>query len=181
MDSGYEAMLSCIRSDRTPNLLVLQYSALWRIENLLFVPRYFFTESAIERRSPLATTARRAGWVGCNILLCQIPEEGKIGIVTAGAERAKELVRRRYREVESLRNVPVSTRGWSLDVLNAVRQLKRERFSLAEAYSFEQQLNALHPGNHNVRAKIRQQLQVLRDLHFLKFLGKGQYEFVSTT
>ena len=33
----------------------------------------------------------------------------------------------------------------------------------------------LNPQNHNVEAKIRQQLQILRDLGFIEFLGKGQY------
>ena len=38
----------------------------------------------IERRKPLAPTARRAGWVGCNILLEKIPDSGKIFYVKNG-------------------------------------------------------------------------------------------------
>jgi len=33
----------------------------------------------------------------------------------------------------------------------------------------------LHPGNHHVREKIRQRLQVLRDLGLLEFHGDGHY------
>jgi hypothetical protein len=33
----------------------------------------------------------------------------------------------------------------------------------------------LHPNNTHVRDKIRQQLQVLRDLNLLDFLGSGSY------
>jgi type II restriction enzyme len=36
-------------------------------------------------------------------------------------------------------------------------------FTLEAVYAQEAALSALYPGNHNVRAKIRQQLQVLRD------------------
>src|SRR4051812_41184086 len=68
-DSAYTSMMAAIRRDNVPNLLVLHYSPNWWIENLLLVPRFFFTESIIEKRNPLAATARRAGWVGCNILL----------------------------------------------------------------------------------------------------------------
>lgn len=61
-DAGYESMLRAIRSDRVPNLLVLQYSANWQVQNLLLVPRFFFSETVIERRPPLGPRARRAGW-----------------------------------------------------------------------------------------------------------------------
>jgi Dam-replacing HTH domain len=41
--------------------------------------------------------------------------------------------------------------------------------------AFEPRLAALYPGNNNVRPKIRQQLQVLRDRGWLEFLGRGRY------
>jgi type II restriction enzyme len=41
--------------------------------------------------------------------------------------------------------------------------------------AFEGELAAKHPENHNIRAKIRQQLQVFRDLGFIEFLGSGEY------
>lgn len=36
-------------------------------------------------------------------------------------------------------------------------------------------LTILYPGNNNVRPKIRQQLQVLRDRGWLEFNGRGVY------
>jgi len=42
------------------------------------VPKHFFVRAIIERRNPLAATARRAGWIGSNILLDQVPDAGKI-------------------------------------------------------------------------------------------------------
>jgi type II restriction enzyme len=50
-----------------------------------------------------------------------------------------------------------------------------ECFSLDDAYAFEDRLQRLYPGNRNVRPKIRQQLQVLRDRGWLEFTGRGRY------
>jgi type II restriction enzyme len=36
-------------------------------------------------------------------------------------------------------------------------------------------LAKLHPANRNIRPKIRQQLQVLRDMGLVEFLGGGEY------
>lgn len=77
VDAGYEAMIRAIRSDNTPNVLLLQYSKSWLVQNLLLIPRMFFSESVIEKRKPLGPNARRAGWIGCNILLSEIPSDGK--------------------------------------------------------------------------------------------------------
>jgi type II restriction enzyme len=179
VDAGYEAMLRAIRADRTPNLLVLQYSSTWLIQNLLLIPRVFFSESVIEKRNPLGPQARRAGWVGCNILLSQIPADGKIAIVSAGVPVLKQHVREEFCRVKRLADIPPSLRSWTLDVLNAVRRLGKARFSLQELYDFEPELKALHPQNQNVRPKIRQQLQVLRDLGLLDFISPGNYRIRS--
>jgi type II restriction enzyme len=39
----------------------------------------------------------------------------------------------------------------------------------------ERGIAKLHPANRHVRAKIRQQLQVLRDAGLLDFVGRGEY------
>ena len=54
--------------------------------------------------------------------------------------------------------------SWTLDVLNVVRGLDKKEFALLEVYALAPRLQALHPGNRHVRDKIRQQLQVRRDL-----------------
>jgi hypothetical protein len=74
-----------------------------------------------------------------------------------------------------LRTLRQKQRGWTLDVLNAVRSLRKPEFTLPEAYSLERSLAQLHPANRHVRDKIRQQLQVLRDLNLLEFIGRGKY------
>src|SRR5271157_1754917 len=175
VDAAYAAMLMSIKSGRNPNLMILQYGLNWTIENLLLVPRFFFTESVIEKRNPLGEQARRAGWVGCNILLSRIPADGKINVIANGMVRRPAKVRHEYKRMSSLAQLGIQARGWTLDVLNTVRQLGREEFSLQEVYACEKELQSLHPQNRNVRPKIRQQLQVLRDMRVLEFGAPGQY------
>jgi len=175
VDAGYEAMMRAIRADRTPNLLLLQYSNLWMGQNLLLVPRMFFTESIIEKRTALGPHARRAGWVGCNILLGAIPADGRIHVIRDGVPALKEQVRDEFSRVRRLAELPPSVRGWTLDVLRIVRGLGKSNFSLKEMYEFESDLKALHPLNRNVRPKIRQQLQVLRDFGLIRFSSRGMY------
>lgn len=55
----------------------------------------------------------------------------------------------------------------------ATRQ--RTALTLDAVYAHEARLAALYPGNRNVRPKIRQQLQVLRDRGWLSFDGGGRY------
>lgn len=176
VDAGYEAMLRAIRADRTPNLLVLHYSSHWLVQNLILIPRAFFKESVIEKRKPLSSKAERAGWVGCNILLEQIPADGKIAIISSGLCSPERRVREEFSRVRRLAEIPPQLRGWTIDVLNAIRRLGKTRFSLQELYAFESELQTAHPNNRNVRPKIRQQLQVLRDLGLLKFTAAGSYE-----
>jgi type II restriction enzyme len=175
VDAGYEAMIRAIRADRTPNLLVLQYSSAWLVQNLILIPRMFFSESVIEKRKPLGPNARRSGWIGCNILLSEIPSDGKISMISAGVPINEGHVRSEFLRVKNLSKIPPSLRGWTLDVLSAIRRLGKQDFSLQEVYEFESELKALHPKNENVRPKIRQQLQALRDLGMIKFAGDGRY------
>lgn len=176
VDAAYATMIRAIRSDNVPELLILHYSSDWFVRNLLLVPSVFFSETVIEKRPPLSPTARRAGWVGCNILLDRIPKDGKIAVVSNGSAIAPKEVRREYSRVRGLASVPVTLRGWALDVLAAIRKLSKPRFSLQELYAFEPYLQNLHPKNQNVRPKIRQQLQVLRDLGLVRFVSPGNYE-----
>jgi type II restriction enzyme len=171
-------MMRALRSDTVPNLLLMQYTADWFVHNLLIVPSFFFTPTAIEKRTPLGPNARRAGWVGCNILLTAIADVGKIKIVHNGAPSDASAVRRQYDKVRPLAEIEVATRGWTLDVLRLVKRLEKRSFSLSEVYSFAPELSAMHPKNRNVKPKIRQQLQVLRDLGFVRFVGRGQYELL---
>jgi type II restriction enzyme len=175
VDAGYAAMLRTIRADKTPNLLILQYSADWLVSNLLLIPRFFFSETMIEKRNPLGSQARRAGWIGCNILLSRIPDDGKIAMVSAGVAIPEQRVRADFSRIRQLAEIPPELRGWTLDVLNLVRRLRKNQFSLGDLYAFETELKTAHPENRNIRPKIRQQLQILRDLGLVEFVEPGKY------
>jgi type II restriction enzyme len=70
---------------------------------------------------------------------------------------------------------PHQARGWLADALRVVDSLP-QRFTLGDVYGAKANLARLHPGNRNVRAKIRQQLQVLRDRGMIRFVAPGEYE-----
>ena len=179
VDAAYSAMVRAIQEDRTPNLFALEYDAReWTVKNLILIPHFAFPLSAIEKRKPLGPSARRAGWVGCNILLGAIPTDARIPIVTDGRANSAKDVRTRFETIRPLEKLKTTQRGWTLEVLNTVRSLGKAEFSLSEIYSREGELVRLHPENHHVRPKIRQQLQILRDLGLLEFLGGGEYRLL---
>jgi type II restriction enzyme len=176
VDAAYSEMKRAILEDRTPNLFVLHYDLdTWAVRTVLLVPHFAFALSAVERRKPLAPTARRAGWVGCNILLEKIPVHARIPVVTEGSPHTPREVRGSYDRLRPLEKLRVEKRGWTLDVLQVVQSLGKLEFTLADVYAHADALAKLHPNNAHVRDKIRQQLQVLRDLGLLNFLGDGSY------
>jgi type II restriction enzyme len=175
-DGAYQSMISRITSNTNPDFLFLSYSKdELKVISLLLIPKHFFVPEIIEKRKPLLRTARRAGWIGCNIILNQIPTQGRIQIINDGIIEKKELVISQVNRIKSLQTNDINARGWLFDVLNCVNSFSPEIFSLSDIYSFENSLNQKHPDNNNVKAKIRQQLQFLRDKGFIEFLGGGQY------
>lgn len=175
-DGAYAAMLAAVREDRTPNLLIMRYELpTWRVVDLLLIPHFAFPESAIVERKPLSPTAKRAGWVGCNIDLTRIAPEARISIVASRLPSAPSEVRSLYEKLKPLKEIRAAQRGWTLDVLSIVRRIRRTEFKNEDVYVFERELEHLHPDNRNVRAKIRQQLQVLRDTGLLLHQGAGRW------
>ena len=175
-DGAYSQMHTAILHGETPNLFLLHYQlTALTVLSLTFIPDFAFTLSALERRKPLAATARRAGWIGCNILLSHIPTDVQIALVTNNRPVPPDTVRREFKKLKPLASLKPEKRGWTLDVLNVVRSLNKSAFTLAEVYAFEDSLARLHPHNANIRPKIRQQLQVLRDLGLVTFLGDCSY------
>ena len=178
-DSAYEPMIRSVETATAPSFLFLHYDPVqWMVWNLFFVPRHFLSRSMIEKRAPLRPTAERAGWVGCNILLSALPSDARLAAVTNGIALPPAEVRKTWRAFSFLRDATLESRGWVADVLACVREIRQPEFTLAEVYEFEGRLQELHKDNRNVRAKLRQQLQVLRDRGVLEFLGHGKYRLV---
>jgi type II restriction enzyme len=175
VDGAYEALLSRIREGSVPTLVLMKRNDRWKIETLTAIHHLFLTPDVIEKRKPLSPTARRAGWIGCNIRLDLIGADGRISLVESGALVDRRKVRERFRKFESLKEVPLGLRGWTTLTLKTIRSLGRSEFSLSELYARESEFSTRYPDNQNVKPKIRQQLQVLRDLGLLEFRGLGQY------
>lgn len=178
VDGAYSAMLATIRDGRTPTLLLLEFAPGWAVKGLTAVHHSLLTEDCIMARKPLGPSARRAGWIGCNIILPNIAAEGRIPVIIDGQATAREATRKAFARLQFLEEIPVERRGWTARLLNLLRQLPHDRFSLKDAYQFEGVLAKCYPENHNLRPKIRQQLQVLRDAGLLRFISPGQYEFI---
>lgn len=146
------------------------------IKDLIFIPKYFFTPDVIEKRKPLKEDARRAGWVGCNILIGKIPEQAKIKIITDSKIHCVDAIVKQVQKLDLISIKDIHARGWLLDIMNCVNAIHGNVFTLSEIYCFEKTLSLKHPENNNIQAKIRQQLQLLRDKGFIKFLGNGKYQ-----
>lgn len=175
-DGAYTTMLRRITSITNPELLVMQYSSDYIVTDLIFIPKFFFVPQIIEKRKPLASTARRAGWIGCNILYSEIPQQGKISIIKDGVINSVNTVVENYNYIKKLETSDINTRSWLLDVLECIDKIKSKEFCLQEIYAYSTFLQEKHVNNHNVEAKIRQQLQFLRDKGYIEFLGRGHYK-----
>ncbi len=179
VDGDYKIMADKIRMKTNPDMLFLSYDGARSIVvDFFVVPRHFFTISAIERRTALSEGSRRAGWVGCSILLSKIPEEGRVHMVRGGKILDKSAVLRKFQRTAFLERQTLEARGWMLDVWSCADRLPTE-FSLQEVYAFEAILSRAHPENRHVKAKIRQQLQLLRERGLVEFLGNGRYRKIS--
>lgn len=172
-DGVYKTMIERITSLDNPSFFFMHYDR-YEVNNLIIVPNCFFAPDVIEKRRPLPDHARRAGWEGCNILLNQIPDFAKIPIVQNGEALDSKLVCEKYKKVYSLQMGSVESRGWLIDVLKCVDRVG-STFSLKQMYGFVEELRLKHPKNQNIEAKIRQQLQFLRDKGIIDFQSRGNY------
>jgi|SRR6267142_3722047 len=182
LDGAFTVLREAILSNNTPNLLLLHYNReRWLVQSLTFIPWFAFTLSCVERRPPLSNSAQRALYVGCNILLCNIPLDARVQMVCEGEVVNPSTVRKKFRALKPIAHLTPIQRGWTLDVLNSVRGLEKEEFTLDEVYASSGQLQALHPNNKHVTAKIRQQLQRLRDFGYLRFVSPGRYRLLQNS
>jgi type II restriction enzyme len=176
VDGAFASMCDRLAASNNPSLILMNYDlGRLRVTDLFFVPRHFFVREVIQERRPLAPTARRAGWIGCNILLNEIPASGKIFFVRAGEAAPRDYVVEQWRSTLFLKEQNLTARGWLIEVMKCVEAIGRREFSLDDVYAHENRLRLLYPANRFVRPKIRQQLQVLRDHGYLDFTGRGRY------
>lgn len=177
VDGAYNKMIERLDSINNPSFFFLNYDLQsYKVQNFVVIPKHFFVPAIIEKRKPLSHSARRSGWVGCNILLSGIPERGKIFYIKNGKTENKNAVLKNWHKTLFLReSKDVNLKGWILDVMNCIDNLNKKNFTLDEIYNFENILSKKHPENEHIKNKIRQQLQFLRDKGYLEFLDRGKY------
>jgi type II restriction enzyme len=176
LDGAYGTMIERINSENNPNFFFLNYSSNdLVVENFLVIPKHYFIDDIIEKRKPLGPNARRAGWTGCNILLHNIPEFGKIYFVKNRNVKSQEEVITNWAKTSFLANQKKESRGWTIELMKVLERIHQRDFSLNDVYSYEPELQRKFPNNNFVKDKIRQQLQVLRDRDLIEFKGRGQY------
>jgi len=180
VDGAYRTMIERLQSTNNPNFFLLNYDLSdLSVLNFLVIPKHFFVPEIIEKRKALSQTARRAGWVGCNILLQSIPQTGKIFFVKNRQVKQKDKVLAEWKKTLFLREEKeMSVKGWLLDVMRSIEKLNKREFTLSDVYVFEKELSILHPENKHIKDKIRQQLQVLRDKGYLEFTNRGNYRLI---
>ena len=180
LDGAYRTMIERLNGSNNPNFFLLNYSPQdYEVANFFVIPKHFFVTEIIEKRKPLAETARRARWVGCNIILQNIPQSGKIFYIRDKQIQPRENVLQTWQKTLFLREEKETvSKGWVLDVMNCVDSLSKKEFMLDEVYAFEGTLRSKHPDNKHIKDKIRQQLQFLRDKGYLEFMGRGRYRVI---
>ena len=177
-DGAFNAMMTRLSDVSSPDFFFLTYDIKSLcVTNFFAVPTYFLDESVIEKREPLSSQARRAGWVGCNIVMNHIPEIGKVFYIRNSEILSKSVVLETWKRNAFLRRkASIEARGWTLAILRNIESLNSREFTLQNMYAFEVLLKKQFPQNHFIREKIRQQLQVIRDAGLIKFIGRGRYE-----
>lgn len=173
---AYSKIIERINSTLKPNFFFMGYLESLCVNDFFVVPKHFFISEIIKKRNPLKDTARRAGWIGSNILFSKIPKAGQIFYVENGKEVAKKDVLNKWQKTVFLKKIKkTNARGWILDIMNCIDSLNKKEFSLQEIYAFESDLKIMHPENKHIKDKIRQQLQFLRNKNYLKFTSLGRY------
>ncbi len=175
-NSEYHTKIEKIKRGLSPNWALLQYDpVVYEVTGLMIIPRHFMTLDAVMARKPLKEAARRAGWVGSNVLLNKLPSDARLYVVEDGQVVSKRKVRKGWKRFEFMRRKRLETKGWLNDILVCVRELDKKEFTLKEMYGFEGRLQELYPDNMHVKDKIRQQMQVLRDNGVIEFIERGRY------
>jgi len=180
VDGAYKTMIERLNSNNNPNLFLLNYDLRnYEVFDFIVIPKHFFISEIIERRKPLSETAQRAGWVGCNILLQNIPQTGKIFYIKNRIIEPKSVVLEKWHKTLFLREEKeAKEKGWIFDIMNCIEKIGSKEFTLDKVYGFESLLSKKHPDNKHIKDKIRQQLQFLRDEGYLKFLNRGTYKLI---
>lgn len=134
---AYEPKMEAIRANEAPDYIFMGFDPdTWRVTDLFLVPGHFMTPTAVEKRKPLSSDARRSGWVGSNILLDRIPDAGCIDIVSDGEAIPRDEARQRFGRTTFLSEETVNTRDWATTVMDCIDELPVHRESSSNSRMF---------------------------------------------
>ncbi len=172
-DGAYNTMLARVQAEDNPNFFLLAYQRSdYRVQQLVLVPKHFVTVSMIApRRNALKG---RDNYLMCDLDIRKLPEGGKIPLVTAGKAIDPAHIQKQWQTHLFLRQQKAEKKSWLLAIMRCLDQLPAQ-FTLAQLYAFSDKLQKQFPDNHHIQAKIRQQLQILRDQNLIEFSARGQY------
>ncbi len=142
VDGAYSTLIKRLKDSHNPNLFLLGYDIQsYQITNFLVIPKHFFIPEIIEKRKPLSLTAYRAGWIGCNIILQNVPQAGRIFYIQDKQVIPKISVLKSWEKTVFLRKEQGTTeRTWILDIMNCLDKLGKKEFTLSDIYHFEKEL-----------------------------------------
>lgn len=105
-------------------------------------------------------------------ILSKIPENKSIKLPNFNLESPEN----NYDTLEIPKTIiSASLNGWKLEVFKCIESIPSQIFTSNDINKFEKELKILYPKNGHITDKIRQQLQFLRDLGLVEFLGNGNY------
>ncbi len=174
-DGAYDRMIDRISGNTSPNFFFLNYEKdTYNILNFIATPNYMFVPDMIIKRKK--GIPNRPNYFMCNIDISSIPNSGKIFYIKDGEIQSKDKILEDWSKTTFLKqDSNIESKGWILDIIKCIEKIDKKNFTLFDMYQFEKYLKLKHPDNNNIEAKIRQQLQLLRDRNYLEFVGRGQY------
>ena len=118
-------------------------------------------------------TIKKADIATVRSILSKIPKQETLKLPKFEIESPEE----KFDVIEIENNLITSSlKGWKLEVFKCANSIPNQVFTLNEINKSETYLSELYPTNKHITDKIRQQLQYLRDLGLIEFLGNGKYK-----
>ena len=118
-------------------------------------------------------TVKKADIAIVRSILSKIPKQETLKLPKFEIESPEE----KFDVIEIENNLITSSlKGWKLEVFKCANSIPNQVFTLNEIYQFEGQLKQKYTTNNTITDQIRKQLQNLRDLGLIEFLGEGKYK-----
>lgn len=126
-------------------------------------PKYWTSDDLAELREPV------------KVLRAALPRVSSLREEAAETPSRVELPRRQFNKLIE------SFSGWAQLTLEGLSQIHSDVFTMEQVWLACAPLaNRRFPHNRHIREKLRQQMQRLRDLGLVRFLGSGRYERLAT-